>query len=127
VEAGGHASIGPFKVRGYGTVKIDPDRPVEEKVDWLLQSHYGLVDSVHQNTQNIEKNADESRRQLEVLRGALEKAIGKVEAQTAKAHVGEIGAEFVGLGWILFGVTFATVPGFIESWFGWFIQLFEIF
>lgn len=117
--------LGPMRAQAYASVKIDPNKPVDEKINWLLERHYELVNTVHRVQKKIEKNEGEFERQLQALRRVLEKTIGKVEAQTAKAHVGEIGGEFVGLGWILCGVTFATTPEFIESWFWWLIEFFE--
>ena len=41
--------------------------------------------------------------------------ISEVRELTGKAHVGDVGMEFAGLGWVIVGLTLATVPNFVYS------------
>ena len=41
--------------------------------------------------------------------------ISEVRELTGKAHVGDVGMELAGLGWVIVGLTLATIPNFVYS------------
>ena len=43
-------------------------------------------------------------------------AIAEVREQSVKAHIGDVGMEFAGLGWVVTGLILATVPEYVVRW-----------
>lgn len=114
-------------VRGRGIVKIDPSSPTNEKVDWLLENYYTLAETVHSLMENLEVKTTKIEKEVQELSANLDKNIELVKEESMDIHIGDVGKEFVGLVWVFCGITFATVPEFIETLFGlpigWFVNL----
>ncbi|MEW8051080.1 MAG: hypothetical protein AB2784_17295 [Candidatus Thiodiazotropha endolucinida] len=120
-----NSNMRSFSARVHGTTKIDPNKPISEKLDWLLESYYTLVDMVHTLIENTEKKTTEIEKKIQELDANMSDNFERVKEETADVHIGDVGKEFVGLFWIFSGITFATVPEFIEAWFGLPISYFE--
>lgn len=115
----------PSSARAYGISKINPNSPISEKIDWLLENYYTLVHTVHTQIENSKKKTAEIERKIQELDVNIRENIEYIREETADVHTGDVGKEFVGLFWIFSGITFATVPEFIEAWFGLPISYFE--
>ena len=115
-----------MKVTARGTVSLNPEATIERKVEFLLQRDQELTEQLFQLRDEVGQNKKDLIDELSSVRAALEKSLGEIVSRTENAHVGEIGWEFVGLAWIFLGITFATVPEFIEWIFGgWLIKWFK--
>jgi hypothetical protein len=120
-----HLKAESSSAQAYGTVKIDPSISINEKVDWLLENHYSLVNTVQTLMENTDKNITDIEKTIHELSAHLNDNIEHAKVETADVHIGEVGKEFVGLVWIFSGITFATVPEFVEAWFSLPISYFE--
>lgn len=116
----------PSSSQAYGVVKINQNAPISKKVDWLLENYYTLVNTVHTQTENSNKKLAEIENKIQELDINLRDNIERVREETADIHTGEVGIEFVGLFWLFCGITFATIPEFIEVWLSLPIRYFEI-
>lgn len=121
----GHLKLGPMSAKGRATVRLNPNATIERKVEFLLQRNDELTEQLFGLQDEVGQNKKELVDELTKVRAAIEKSIGEIVSRTEDAHVGEVGWEFVGLAWIFLGITFSTVPEFIEAWFGWLIAWFE--
>tara|TARA_R110002095_G_scaffold216413_1_gene213539 strand:- start:1873 stop:2241 length:369 start_codon:yes stop_codon:yes gene_type:complete len=104
---------------GHLKVSVNPSASMEEKIEWLIKKYDELTDNVH--TVSVAMHAKEealSRRILDIEKGVDDK-LHALQDQNADFHVGDVGKEIVGLFWIFFGITFATVPELIEFIFYW--------
>lgn len=66
-------------------------------------------------------NFDELKRRIDADIESVRHEIEKVGQQSEKAHLGMLGWEYAGLGWIMVGLTLATVPKLVVP----VIELFE--
>lgn len=119
-------TLSPMSVNARGTVKLNPDATIERKIEFLLQRNDELTDQLFQLHDEVAASKKELVAEINKGRAEVEKSIGEIVSRTEDAAVGEIGWEVVGLAWIFLGITFATVPELIESWFGWLIRAFEV-
>ena len=121
----GELKIGPSTARGFGQVRINENRPIEEQVTWLLQKFYNLTDTVHETRRDLDEQAAALRDRIDELERSLSTELEAVKQQSVEVGVGDVGKEFVGLFWIFAGITFATVPEFVEFLFADIIEFFE--
>lgn len=90
-----------------------PNATLEERVEFLLgrvAELYELILDVQEDSgsklNTLKKEIDEK---LESVRREIENA----RSQSEQAHVGQLGWEYAGLGWIMLGLTLATVPDLV--------------
>ena len=82
----------------------------KEKIEFLVRQVDALDDALYKFVQTIKGDIRKAQSELEDQLGQIRAEIESVRDLLAKAQVGEIGLEVVGLGWILLGLTLATVP-----------------
>lgn len=93
---------------------------LEQELEALKNDFVALADSTV-------SSIDDLRKELDQKFANVSKQVDEVRKQSVKAHVSDVGFEFVGLGWVLFGLTFATIPegvlrlcGDLIDFFTWF-------
>lgn len=123
---GNNLNIGLGGLKANLTGKLSPDATLERKVDFLLQRNDELTQQLFEIRDEVAENKKELTAKLAKGQKEVEKTIKEMAARTEDAAVGEIGWEVVGLAWIFLGITFATVPEFIEYLFGWLIRWFNL-
>lgn len=117
--------VSPSSISSFSTETIDPSRPTNEKINWLLKNHNALTEAVQSLIKHTENNTKKTEEKIQKLSANLSKNIEHLKEESADVHIGDVGKEFVGLAWVFCGITFATVPEWIEAWFSMPISWFE--
>ena len=111
-----HLTLGGLKANVQGTAELPPDASLEQRIAHLEQ----LIKTVQGDIREVEAEAksavDELSKQCAEKHDEIGQAIAEVRQQSVKAHVGEIGMEFAGLGWVIAGLVLATIPDFVVRW-----------
>lgn len=115
-----------FDVRARLSASINENMPLEDKVKFLLDMYDRLDTELGELSGQHRKDVSDIKAEIKLIQTELSTEIQAVASKSAKVQVGDIGWEFAGLAWILFGITFATVPEFVHSWFWWLIEFFEV-
>lgn len=113
-------------IRGRISASNNENMSLEAQVTFLLGAIQRLDKELGDLSSQQRKDFFEIKDELKQIEASLADEIKSVASRSAKAHVGDIGWELAGLGWVLIGITLATVPEFIHYWFGWLIELFEV-
>ena len=105
------------------TASLPPDASLEDRVHRLEHQ----VDNLQTSLSKMRDDHDTSIAQLrEELEQQIQTVVDDVDALkklTSEAHIGDVGTELAGIGWILAGLALATIPQGVLWVFGPFISL----
>ncbi len=121
-----HLSLGVPRVSARLKVRPGSDASTDELVEFLMRQYERLDDQVSDIREEFKDDLSALRKEVEHSDNTIRDEIAAVQSQSTKAHLGDVGLEVVGLGWILIGLTLATVPEFVLSMFGWLVNLLEL-
>lgn len=113
------AEIGLFGGQGRArlSASFDENAPIEDKVKFLMQAYKRLDDELGHFSDETRKDVAEIKAEIRTIENSLSQEIKAAASKSANVHVGDIGWEFAGLGWVLIGITLATVPELFLSLF----------
>lgn len=128
VQAGtAHLNLSGGKVRADLRGKMSPDADLETRVAYLELAMEALKDNFVELVESTESSIGNLGKELEQKFADVDEQVTEMRAQSAKAHVGDVDLEFVGLGWVACGLTLATIPQGVRWLFDDVITLFTWF
>jgi len=102
--------LSPMSVSAVGNVGLPANADLEMRVSRLERMIDDVNESVRQLRQQTKEDIDAARRELLDRLTALGDELASVKSLTSQAHVGDVGMELAGIGWVLVGLTLATIP-----------------
>jgi len=126
VVGAAHFAIEGATLSARGKIKVKEGATTEEKVEFLMRQVDNIDDRIHDLRVQIKTGIEDGLEGIEKRISNIEEEIAAVQSQAVKAHVGDISLEVVGLGWILIGLTLATVPDFVLWLFGPIIVILQL-
>lgn len=103
------------------TVSPPAGADIEERLVYLETLTTNLNNWLDDAKEQMADNIDELKRKIDTDIKSVRHEIEKVGQQSEKAHLGKLGWEYAGLGWIMVGLTLATVPKLVVP----VVELFE--
>ena len=119
-----HLKLSGGKVRADLRGRMSPDADIEMRVSYLELALEALKDNFVELADSTESSIVDLGKELERKFADVSKQVEELHKKSLKAHVGDIGLEFVGLGWVVLGLTFATIPEGVLWLFGDLIEFF---
>jgi hypothetical protein len=121
-----HLTLGPMKVNATGTVSLPPDASLEDRVQQLEHRLENLQTSLSKLREDHDTSINELREELDQRIQTILDDLEALKKLTSEAHIGDVGTELAGIGWILAGLALATIPDGIQWASGPLISLLSI-
>lgn len=110
VLGSGHLTLGPLKASATATSSLPPDASLDDRVQRLEHQVENLQSALSKLREDQDSAVAELRKELEQQIQTIVDDIDALKKLTSDAHIGDVGTELAGIGWILVGLALATVP-----------------
>lgn len=114
LKAEGVMISGPSIMDADMRVAPGPDWSLEQKVEWLIGQHDTTLDALRDLRRTVNAKTGSLDSKVVELERNLASKIEGLSREAEDVHIGDLGTELVGLSWVFFGITFATVPELLE-------------
>lgn len=114
---------GNLRVRVY--MNPPPGANIEERIKFLEETVNKLNEWIGDAKEEAQDKINNLKSVIDAEIEVLREEIEEVRQQSEEAHVGHLGMEYAGLGWIMIGLTLATVPKLVLAIFSPIVSFFE--
>ena len=118
-------SLNAGNVRVRVSMNPPPGANIEERIKFIEESLNKLNEWIGDAKEEAQDKINNLKSVIDAEIADVRKEIEEVRQQSEKAHVGQLGMEYAGLGWIMIGLTLATVPKFVLAIFSPIVGFFE--
>jgi len=93
-----------------GEVRVPDDATIEDRVALLERQMRTLPDQLADLRQRIDEGDSQLRSEMRTKIDAIGQQLDQVKKTNERANIEDVGWEIGGLGWVIVGLTFTTVP-----------------
>lgn len=113
ISAAGEINLAGATVNARGEVTLPDDASIEQRVERLESLMRNVPDQIASLRQHLEEVDANDKAELLGKIDDIGDKLDEVKSTNVKANTEDVGWEIVGIGWVIAGLTLATVPEYV--------------